>query len=119
VIAEEVDEAWRKKVSRWIVDEGCLFMMAWGIDCGRWHDAVDQANIEDFPGGDIPDDRLVMTTWHSDQTLERVFRFAHFSTFHPGMDFLRPVLIDISYEDRSMYLRAQFRRAKKMLRRSR
>jgi len=114
VATEAVDDEWRKKISRWVVDQGCLCMMAWGVECVLWHDDVDQANIEDFPSGHIPWNRLVMTTWHSEQTLQRAFRFAHFTAFHPEVEFLRPILIDISREDRSMYLRALFRRAKKM-----
>jgi len=114
VIAEKVDDEWREKICRWVVDEGCLFMMAWGVDCVLWHDAVDQANIEDFPDSDIPWDRFVMTTWHPRETLQKAFRFAHVAASHPEVDFLRPILIDICSEDRSMYLRALFRRAKQM-----
>jgi hypothetical protein len=44
---------------------GCLYMMAWGIDCSIRDDAVDWANISDFDFKPIPPERFVMTTWHA------------------------------------------------------
>mgnify|MGYP001548401509 CR=1 FL=1 len=29
IIEEDVTWEWRAKISRWLVDSGCLFMMAW------------------------------------------------------------------------------------------
>jgi hypothetical protein len=50
--------------------------MAWGLDCSLWDDSVDYANIEKFETDEIPDEQFVMTTWHTDDTLEEVLRFA-------------------------------------------
>ncbi|MDQ3143533.1 MAG: hypothetical protein M3Q57_01455, partial [Pseudomonadota bacterium] len=33
VLEGEYSEAWQDKVSRWLVDGGCLYMMAWGPNC--------------------------------------------------------------------------------------
>ena len=115
VIDERVDEGWREMISRWLVDEGCLFMMAWGTDCSLWHDSVDRANLDIFPEGDIPMDRFVMTTCHGYETLQQAFQFARRSAFHPKVRFMRPVLVDICREERSAALQALFRRAKKIM----
>jgi len=63
--------------SRWLVDSGCLYMMAWGENCSRWDDMVDWANLEDFDYGEIPDEHFVMTTWHEHEPLKEVMWFAH------------------------------------------
>lgn len=115
VIAERVDKDWREMISRWIVQEGCLFMMAWGTDCSLWHHAVDRANLDIFPDGDIPMDRFVMTTCHGYETLQKAFQFAHLSASHPEVKFMRPVLVDICRNERSIALQALFRRAKKLI----
>ena len=115
VITEKVDSDWRKEISKWLVDEGCLFMMAWGFDCSRWHCAVDRANIEAFPDSDIPMERFIMTTCHNGESLQQAFYFAHHAASHPEVPFLKPILIDICREDRSLALRALLNRAKKSL----
>ncbi len=96
IIEDEVDWKWRDKISRWLVDSGCLFMMAWGRDCKLWDESVDYANIDDFPDGEIPEDRLVLTTWHDDEPLEELFWFAQHSAHHEGIEQKRLLLLDIS-----------------------
>jgi hypothetical protein len=75
-IEENVDPEWQWQMSKWLVESGCLYMMAWGIDCSSWDDSVDYANLEIYNYGDIPKDKHVMTTWHDTQPLEEVFDFA-------------------------------------------
>ncbi len=99
LIREDVTDTWRGKVSRWLVESGCLWMMAWGRDCSLWDDSVDCANIEMFPG-DIPDDKFVITTWHSDETLEDVVWFATFSASHPDVLLEKLVVLDIGSDAR-------------------
>jgi hypothetical protein len=43
-----VEPEWQNLVSRWLVDLGCLYMLAWGAGCSSWDDSVDFANLEDF-----------------------------------------------------------------------
>jgi hypothetical protein len=74
-IEADVTREWQWQVSRWLVDTGCLYMLAWGRDCSSWDDSVDYANLETFSYGDIPEERSVMTTWHENETLSEVFDF--------------------------------------------
>jgi hypothetical protein len=62
VVDSEVSPEWQEVASTWLVQSGCLYMMAWGHNCSSWDDSVDVANIEEFKSRDIPPDRFVMTT---------------------------------------------------------
>ena len=75
IVEAPVTVQWQDRVSKWLVDSGCLYMMAWGPGCSSWDDSVDWANIESFESGDIPEDRFVLTTWHEGQSLEEAFDF--------------------------------------------
>ena len=100
VIEGDISAEWRHSVSRWLVQSGCLYMMAWGTECSAWDDSVDHANLEAFEYGDIPDEHLVMTTWHDNEPLEEVLWFATNSLEHPVRKIERLILIDISTQER-------------------
>jgi hypothetical protein len=104
IVVIEADHSadWESAVSRWLVDSGCLYMMAWGRGCSSWHDSVDWANLEDFGYGEIPADRFVMTTWHEREPLEEVFWFAdHCATAYDDEIRLgHTLIIDISVQSR-------------------
>ncbi|MBX3713233.1 MAG: hypothetical protein KF800_14830 [Lysobacter sp.] len=96
IIEAQVRADWQWKVSDWLVQTGCLYMMAWGHDCTTWDDSVDIANLEAFDFEDVPDDRFVYTTWHNDQTLGDVFDFCKRHTRHPVVELPRVVLLHIA-----------------------
>ena len=96
VIEQDVISEWQAKVSKWIVDSGCLFMMAWGKDCSSWDDSVDHANLEDFDYGEIPGDRFVMTTWHDSEPIEDAFWFCRYTAFHPEIELQGAYIVHIS-----------------------
>jgi hypothetical protein len=55
VVADsEVSAKWQEAVGNWLVQSGCLYMMAWGDNCSSWDDSVDVANIKEFKFGEIP-----------------------------------------------------------------
>lgn len=76
IVAAEVSPEWHVLDSDRIVRSGCLYMMAWGVDCSSWDDSVDWANIDRYDDGPIPEDGFVVTTWHSDEPLEEVFWYS-------------------------------------------
>ncbi len=92
VIENRPSREWRIQASGWLVDSGCLYMMAWGDDCESWDDSVDLASLETFDFGEIPDDETIVTTWHESDSLEEVFRFAKTLAHHPTVK-LNNVLI--------------------------
>jgi hypothetical protein len=88
--------AWRAEVSRWLVESGCLYMMAWGIESVEWHDAVDWALLERCPDRMPTDEEHVMTTWHEDEPLKEVFWFDRICASHPVADLRRGFIIHVS-----------------------
>jgi hypothetical protein len=52
-----------------LVKRGLVYFSAWGQDCERVHDLVDQIVVRgDLEG--VEEDYLLMTTWHRDKPLE-------------------------------------------------
>jgi hypothetical protein len=100
LVREAVTNEWRNRVSDWLVTSGCLYMLAWGVDCSIWDDAVDWTSLHEFDFGDIPPERFVMTTWHDDESIEEVFSFARSWATHPTVAVDANVILDISFESR-------------------
>jgi len=98
IVESQATAGWQALVSDWLVESGCLYMMAWGIDCSTWDDSVDKANSERFDYGEIPEDQFVMTTWHSDESISEVFWFAKNVAHHPTIALAQTALIHIAAE---------------------
>lgn len=60
----------RLRIADEIESSGASYVCCWGVDCELWHDSVDWANIEKYPEGDVPDEALILTTWHSNESLD-------------------------------------------------
>lgn len=103
VIDVEVSREWQWQVSKWIIEIGCQYMMAWGIDCTSWDDSVDYAHLEkyDYHYERIPTDDFVVTTWHDDVPLAEVFRYAKGELAHPDFELSRTIILDITKVNRS------------------
>jgi hypothetical protein len=100
VLDVEVSSTWQTRVSDWLVGSGCLYMMAWGVNCSSWDDSVDIANLEQWDYKDIPDDENVVTTWHENEPRSEAFEFAKYSAFHPTIEIDNTLLIHISNENK-------------------
>lgn len=113
VIEGTYSPQWQDEVSRWLVESGCRYMLAWGPDCSSWDDSVDYAVILKFPG-ETPEDAFVMTTWHENQTLEDVFWQAQFTArvSYDDVELANTILLHISDTDREDWMMALFERSK-------
>ena len=100
VTEASASETWRRRITEWLVESGCLYAVTWGLDCEEWHDSVDDANLKEFNYGDIPDDRFVMTTWHSNEPLSEAFWLAGQCAFHPTVELDRTIIVHLSNEPR-------------------
>jgi hypothetical protein len=108
VVAEAaVADERRAEISQWLVASGCLYMMAWGTECRAWQDAVNLANLQSWEFGTIPDDCLVITTSHPDETLADVFWFSKYTAMHPCAPLEKVVLIHITKEGAAKELQQQ------------
>lgn len=113
LIERPVPENFREEVSRVLVDTGCAFVMAWGLDCSLWDDSIDWANIEQFKDRAIPDEQFVITTWHEKESLPEVLRFAKVDAAasysdEPLNDLL---VLDFSRQNRAAFIQAAYERA--------
>jgi hypothetical protein len=109
-----VSADWQDQVSDWLVKSGCLYMLAWGVNCSVWDDTVDWATRKLYGPEDIPDEAFVITTWHTNETLEGVFWEAQFNGtwgYNDQMlDFT--LIIDITGDDRRAELIDLFRQSR-------
>ncbi|MES2318846.1 MAG: hypothetical protein V4631_15300 [Pseudomonadota bacterium] len=104
IIEAVVSPQWQGIVSDRIEECGCLYMMAWGIECSSWDDSVDWAQLAAFDFGDIPEENFLLTTWHEEEPLSEVFDYAKTSANHPTMEIKRTILLHISTQDKSAEL---------------
>ncbi len=92
----EVTQKWCNSVAEWLVKSGCLYVVAWGTECEKWHDTVDYSVLEEFAYGDIPDDRFIMTTWHADEPISEAMWFAGQCAYHPDIELANTLVLHIS-----------------------
>lgn len=112
VVIEETSTAeWQAAVSDWLVQSGCLYMMAWGKNCSDWDDSVDHANIKAFDFEAIPVDSFVMTTWYDNESLREVFWYCKTCAVHPSIDLERTMLLHIGSVDKGSELFQSFAEA--------
>lgn len=65
----------RGRLAAALVESGCVYAVCGGADCEAWHDAVDEAFAALQVEGRVPDDRMVMTTWHAGESARDVAEF--------------------------------------------
>ncbi|MDT9600231.1 DUF7684 family protein [Sphingosinicella rhizophila] len=109
IISEvEVAQEWRNRIAHWLLKSGCLYLVAWGVECENWHDTVDWTNLEEFDFGDIPDDRFVMTTWHAGEPLSEAMWFAGQNAFHPHIELGDTVIVHVATEAKEVEIVAAY-----------
>jgi hypothetical protein len=110
IVADQVvSDDWLNRIAEWIVAVGSLYVVAWGVECEKWHDAVDWAVLTVFEFGDIPDDRFIMTTWHSDEPISEAFWFAGHCATHPDVELTETIILHIAGDAHSARLLRTFR----------
>jgi hypothetical protein len=95
VVDSEVHQPWQWDVCRWLVESGARYVMAWGVECEAWHDAVDDAYLEFHNYEDVGEDLAIVTTWHDDEELTDVFWFAKQRASH-ALDLSTTVILHIA-----------------------
>jgi hypothetical protein len=64
--ATRLSDATIRHMARVLLDAGAAYFAAWGPDCERVHDLIDDELLRDGPGAND----VVMTTWHEDVDLD-------------------------------------------------
>jgi hypothetical protein len=75
------------------LNRGMVYFCAWGHDCERFHDIVDEVVVEDYLAErrfvEPTTNDTVMTTWHKGETLDTLKEaldfFANWARPHPGL----------------------------------
>lgn len=114
VADEQASNEWRNQIAEWLIANGCLYFVAWGIDCEVWHDSVDWANLKAHNFGDIPGDRFVMTTWHDKERLSAVFWFAGHCACHPDVELDGALILHVARRDERARVVEAFQTAQAM-----
>ena len=96
ILEKEVESDWQSAVSEWIVDMGCLYVMAWGVGCASWDDSVDYANLEKSDFENTLDEKFVVTTYHERESLNDVFWFSKNCASHPYVKLDNTIIIHIA-----------------------
>lgn len=104
LIEREVSNDYRNEVSEALVAAGCLYALAWGLDCFIWDDSVDWAFLEHYDYGEYPEDKFVMTTWHDDETLEETVDFAKQCTKYSDVKLDDILVLDFTKHERSDFI---------------
>lgn len=101
ILVSEIDvpDSRRSAVCNWLVASGCRYFMAWGRECERWHDFMDEVYLAIW-NFEPPDDALLMTTWHADQALAEVFWFARKVAVHPATGLRTILVVHVGSTDR-------------------
>jgi hypothetical protein len=76
--ARDVDGERIAELAAKLLNAGAVYVCAWGPDCKRVHDIIDKVHVGPNPPKIV--DRVVMTTWHSDEPLAEAIWFALNST---------------------------------------
>lgn len=64
------------ELAEWCISHGVFSVSAWGPGCERVHDIFDEVDVElRLPTGDAPFDDVVMTTWHSNESLAEALEY--------------------------------------------
>lgn len=78
-----VDLEWRFDIAKRLIQAGCVYAIAWGVDCEGWEECVDWAYLDKVEFQDGPDEEFVMTTSHKDESLYEALRFSIYASTHP------------------------------------
>jgi hypothetical protein len=67
------------RVVEWLLSKGAVYFVCWGSACELVHDIVDETIVElslEDDSHEASDDHVIMTTWHSKESMEDALWFA-------------------------------------------
>jgi hypothetical protein len=108
VVEADVHETMMWDVSRWLIESGCLYALAWGKDCDQWREAIDDAAQEAVNYEEMPEAKRVFVTAHEDEELEEAFWFAQHRAVHPAHDLNTTLILHLADAPRREELEAAY-----------
>ena len=86
-------------ISEKLVSLNCRYAVCAGCDCSSWDDSIDFAYISTDENYDPPEDTLVMTTWHEDESVSEVMFFGLNCTHFDDHDFKKYLVLFVGQRD--------------------
>ena len=83
------------RLSAALVASGVRYAVCGGVQCKRWHDAIDEAFISLSLDGAEYDARFVMTSWHTDKPADDVAFFFVNNTNFDAHEFTRFLVLQL------------------------
>jgi len=87
---------WRSDVATWLVREGCLYCVCWGVDCSTWEGDADWANTYVSESMGEAEWLHVMTTMHPGQPLAEAFWFHGQCASDPDQDLGAGLIVHVA-----------------------
>ncbi|WP_431259067.1 DUF7684 family protein [Roseateles chitinivorans] len=110
IVAEvSVTTSQQNRISDWLVAQGCLYAMAWGVNASSWDDAIDWAAIARTDLVQVSEGPLILTSWHDDETLSEVFDFAIRCASHPAEPLDELIVVHVAHAPDPERIQAVYR----------
>lgn len=111
VVESALPDTARWDISRWLVESGCKYALAWGQEAEAWRESLDDAHLEATNYEDVDDADLLISTAHDDEDLSEVFWFARHRATHPAHPLRDTLIVHLADVPRQEQLEAEFRDA--------
>jgi hypothetical protein len=89
----------QNKISEDLVASNCRYAVCAGDDSSSWDNSIDMAYISTDENYDPPDDTMVMTTWHDDETISDIMFFGLNNTNFDYHDFKKYLVLFIGSKE--------------------
>ena len=89
----------RYKISNDLIEANCRFAVCAGSDCSNRDDSIDMAYISSDENYDPPDETMVMTSWHDNETVNDIMFFGLNITNFDYHDFKKYVVLFIGTKE--------------------
>ena len=89
----------QNNISDDLIAANCRYAVCAGYDCSSSDDSIDWAYISTDENYDPPDETMVMTTWHDDETVNDIMFFGLNNTNFDDHDFKRYLVLFIGHKN--------------------
>jgi hypothetical protein len=94
-ISEGVTDQWQQKISEWLIDTGCLYMLVWqgGVGGHDWIDSLNESGKKAVAVRNVAELHSVVSACYEYVALREVLNFAEREAVHPTAGRLPPILL--------------------------
>ena len=92
----------QRRISRWLVEMGCVYVMICGSDRDSWQDSIREANLEQVHLEDMQPEQFVMITTHPHERLRGVYRHARKFARHTHVEANNIVTVHVANRNREV-----------------